>query len=94
LSLWGPADGHLAFYAIGGGENPDCNHSDWVEYDCVEKKGKVGKCDNTKVGAAEKQTCLDIIVGSTTICTQNLCTNATEDQWRSGQSCKKLNCGT
>jgi hypothetical protein len=81
IASLGPADASLAIYAVGGLEN--CNHSDLVQFDCVEINGRVDPCNNIAIGAANVQACKDEIVESTTICTQNNCQNVTKDKKKS-----------
>jgi hypothetical protein len=93
LSLWGPADGQLALYVVGG---VDCNHSDYVTHDCKETSdAPLGyKCDNEYVGASTVQACKDELVKKDqTVCTDNNCTNVTKDLHQNNQ-CTKVGCGS
>jgi len=84
----GPRDESLAAHVVGG---VNCNHSDYVTFDCVEINGRTVACRNVQVGAEDVQSCLDILVESQTICTQNNCENVTKDK-RLPDDCTKVNC--
>jgi hypothetical protein len=84
----GPADASLAVYVFGG---EDCNHSDTVMHDCVEINGRTTSCGLVAIGADSVQACRDMLVDSTTICTDNNCQNETKDK-KKPPGCNKVGC--
>lgn len=93
LESVGPVDAQLTRYVVGGA---DCNHSDHVEFDCVEINGRTEDCNNPMVGADTVQQCKDEIVESRVVCTETNCQNETKLRFHpvNGTVCTRQGCGS